>query len=318
MLAAYVQAFNSDDPAAALIIGQRPTPEPEPGWVRVQIAAAALNRHDLWSLAGVGLGPADLPRILGCDGAGRTDNGREVIVHAVLGDPGWPGGQVLDPSRSIMSERYDGTLAEYVTVPEYNLIDKPPELTFREAACLPTAYLTAYRMLSKVAQAQTILVQGAGGGVGAALVQLACAQGRTVWATARDTATREFAKSLGAQAVFGMSERLPDRVEAVMETVGQATWAQSLKALRPGGAIVVCGATSGANPPADLQRVFYRDLRILGSTMGNRDDLIACTDLLVRTGIRPIVDQVLPLAETAVGLRRLAAGGVRGKIVLEA
>lgn len=320
MLAAAATAIDPADPLAGLTVGQMPEPEVPEGWVRVHVKAASLNHHDLWSLKGVGL-PADrLPMILGCDASGVLDDGREVIVHGVIGNPSAGGGdETLDPKRSLLSEVYQGTLAEQVVVPERNVIDKPAELSFGEAACLPTAWLTAYRMLTTkagVEPGQTVLVQGVGGGVATAAIALAHQLGARVWATSRDESKRAAAVALGADETFESGARLPERVDAVMESVGEATWSHSLKSLKPGGRLVVCGATSGPNPPADLNRVFFLQLQVLGSTMGTLEELIALTDLMVSTGLRPTISATYPLAQARDALEQLAAGDVIGKIVL--
>ena len=318
MLAAHVVRANPADPLAALVVGDRPEPEVPEGWVRVRVRAASLNHHDLWSLRGVGLPPERMPMVLGTDAAGTTDDGREVVVHAVIASPGWPGDETLDPRRSLLSEVHQGTLAEYVVVPAGNLVDKPAELSFQDAACLPTAYLTAWRMLQRagVGAGDTVLVQGASGGVASAAIQLGTLLGLRVWSTARSAAKRAFALELGAADAFETGARLPERVDAVIETVGEATWSHSLKSLRPGGTVVVSGATSGANPPADLNRVFFLQLRVQGSTMGTRQDLEALVGKLVDSGVRPRVDRVLGLDAAADGLAALAAGDVLGKVVL--
>jgi NADPH:quinone reductase-like Zn-dependent oxidoreductase len=320
MLAAAATAIDPADPLAGLTVGQMPEPEVPEGWVRVHVKAASLNHHDLWSLKGVGL-PADrLPMILGCDASGVLDDGREVIVHGVIGNPSAGGGdETLDPKRSLLSEVYQGTLAEQVVVPERNVIDKPAELSFGEAACLPTAWLTAYRMLTTkagVEPGQTVLVQGVGGGVATAAIALAHQLGARVWATSRDESKRAAAVALGADETFESGARLPERVDAVMESVGEATWSHSLKSLKPGGRLVVCGATSGPNPPADLNRVFFLQLQVLGSTMGTLEELIALTNLMVSTGLRPTISATYPLAQARDALEQLAAGDVIGKIVL--
>jgi len=320
MLAAAATAIDPADPLAGLTVGEMPEPEVPEGWVRVHVKAASLNHHDLWSLKGVGL-PADrLPMILGCDAAGVLDDGREVIVHGVIGNPSAGGGdETLDPKRSLLSEVYQGTLAEQVIVPERNVIDKPAELSFVEAACLPTAWLTAYRMLTTkagVQPGQTVLVQGVGGGVATAAIALAHQLGARVWATSRDESKRAAAVALGADEAFESGARLPERVDAVMESVGEATWSHSLKSLKPGGRLVVCGATSGPNPPADLNRVFFLQLQVLGSTMGTLEELIALTDLMVSTGLRPTISATYPLAQAREALEQLAAGDVIGKVVL--
>src|SRR6478672_9444259 len=178
MLAASAVRTDPDDPLGGLEVAERPDPDPRPDWVTVRLRAASLNHHDLWSLQGVGL-PADrLPMILGCDAAGVDEEGNEVLVHSVIASPGWHGDETLDPDRTLLSELYPGTLAERVAVPRRNLVAKPPALSFEEAACLPTAWLTAYRMLftrASVAPGATVLVQGAGGGVSTALIQLGAA-----------------------------------------------------------------------------------------------------------------------------------------------
>jgi NADPH:quinone reductase-like Zn-dependent oxidoreductase len=319
MFAVYAAKVNADDPLSGLELGERPEPEAPDGWTTVDVRAASLNHHDLWSLRGVGLAEDRLPMILGCDAAGVDADGREVVVHAVIGDGSWRGDETLDPGRSILSERFQGTFAERVAVPRRNLVPKPPELSFAEAACLPTAWLTAYRMLftrAGVAPGSTVLVQGAGGGVATALIVLARAAGLRVWATSRSEAKRARAVELGADAAFEPGARLPERVDAVMETVGQATWSHSLKSLKPGGAVVISGATSGAAPPADLNRVFFLQLSVVGSTMGTRDELERLVRLCVERDVRPVVERTLPLESAHDAFAALAAGDVFGKLVL--
>ncbi|GAB3598714.1 zinc-binding dehydrogenase [Angustibacter peucedani] len=318
MFAVYASASSADDPLSALELGERPAPEVPQGWARVRLKAASLNHHDLWSLRGVGL-PADrLPMVLGCDGAGLDDDGNEVVVHAVVGDPAWGGDETLDPKRSLLSEKHQGTFADEVVVPRRNLVPKPAELSFEEAACLPTAWLTAYRMLftrSDLAPGSTVLVQGAGGGVATALVALGAAAGYRMWVTARDEAKGARAVELGADRAFASGERLPERVDGVMETVGKATWAHSVRALKPGGVIVTCGATSGDAPSAELSRVFFLQLRVVGSTMGTREELERLMRFCAVTGVRPLVDQVLPLEQAREGFARLLENDVFGKVV---
>lgn len=320
MLAAHVLAPNPSDPLAALQVGERPHPVAPDGWVRVKVRAASLNHHDLWSLRGVGLPVDRMPMILGTDAAGTTDDGRDVIVHAVIASPLWEGDETLDPGRTLLSELHQGTLAEYVVVPSGNLVSKPAGITFEDAACLPTAWLTAYRMLVRCGlhPGDTVLVQGSSGGVASAAIQLAHLMDLRTWATARTGAKRAFALELGADAAFDTGARLPERVDAVIETVGKATWGHSLKALRPGGTVVVSGATSGYDPPADLNRIFFLQLRVQGSTMGTREELAALVDLLATSGVRPRVDRVLPLEAAAQGFAALEAGEVLGKVVLTA
>jgi NADPH:quinone reductase-like Zn-dependent oxidoreductase len=319
MFAVYADAASAEDPLSALKVGDRPAPQTPPGWARVRLRAASLNHHDLASLRGVGLSPDLLPMVLGCDGAGLDEAGNEVVVHSVISDPDWSGDETLDPGRTLLSERYAGTLADEVVVPRRNLVPKPAELSFEEATCLPTAWLTAYRMLftrSGLPPGSTILVQGAGGGVSTALVALASAAGYRVWVTSRDEARGARAVRLGAAAAFATGARLPERVDGVMESVGAATWAHSVRSVAPGGVIVTCGATTGDAAAADLPHVFFRQLRVVGSTMGTRAELARLIRLCVVTGVRPVIDQVLPMERAGEGLARLQAGEHFGKVVL--
>ena len=321
MRAVYAESLNPDDPLAGLVVGERPDPTPPDGWTRVQVRAASLNHHDLWTLRGVGIKADQLPMILGCDAAGIDEaTGDEVIVHAVINVPGWSGDDTVDPGRTLLSEKHQGSLAEYVIVPQRNVLPKPADLTFAEASCLSTAWLTAYRMLftkSGLRPGQTVLVQGASGGVATACIAMARAAGYRVWATARTEAKQAAAVELGAHEAFASGARLPERVDAVMETVGAATYSHSAKSLKPGGRIVISGATSGPNPPAELNRFFFLQLELVGSTMGTKDELRDLIAFLHATGLRPTIDRVLPLEQTRDGLAALAAGEVWGKIVLE-
>lgn len=285
----------------------------------VKLRAAGLNHHDVWSLRGVGL-PADrLPMILGCDGAGVDEAGNEVIIHAVVPSDGWVGDETLDPARTLLSELYDGTLAEYVAVPTRNLVPKPVGLSFEQAACLSTAWLTAYRMLfvnAGLTPGATVLVQGAGGGVATALTQLGSAAGYRVWTTSRDEAKRARALEIGADKAFSSGERLPERVDAVLETVGAATWSHSINSLKPGGTVVIAGATSGDAPAkAELTKIFFKQLRVVGSTMGTRAELERLASFVVNQGISPVIDSTMALVDARQGFEKMAAGDVFGKVV---
>jgi NADPH:quinone reductase-like Zn-dependent oxidoreductase len=320
MFAVTAARFDAENPLAGLDLGDHADPVVPDGWTTVRVRAAALNHHDVWSLRGVGLSADRLPMILGCDAAGVDEEGREVVVHAVIGDPLAAGGdETLDPRRSLLSEQYPGTFAELVAVPRRNLVPKPAGLTFEEAACLPTAYLTAFRMLfdrAPVGPGATVLVQGAGGGVATALILLGRAAGYRIWVTSRSEAKRARALELGADQAFESGARLPERVDAVMETVGEATWAHSLRSLRPGGSIVTSGATSGQMPPADLARVFFLQLSVIGSTMGTRDELARLLTFCEQTGTRPLIDRSMPLSQARDGFQALISGEVFGKVVL--
>ncbi|QTE29776.1 zinc-binding dehydrogenase [Pengzhenrongella sicca] len=317
MLAAYAARFAPHDPLSALEVGDRPEPEAREHWSTIEVRAASINHHDLWSLRGVGLREKQLPMILGTDAAGVTADGREVVVHGVIGATGHGVGPT--ETRSMPSERYPGTLAERVAMPTWNLVDKPAELSFAEAACLPTAWLTAYRMLFTAGRAKPgnrVLVQGAGGGVSTAAVLLGAAAGLEVYVTSRDAAKRARAIELGAAGAFEPGGRLPAKVDVVLETVGAATWSHSVKSVRPGGTIVVAGATSGDASAAELQRIFFLEISVVGVTMGSKEDFEGLLNLLVRTGVRPLIDTELPLARAGEGLARMHEGGQFGKIVL--
>jgi NADPH:quinone reductase-like Zn-dependent oxidoreductase len=318
MLAVFASAIDRDDPLDGLEIGERPEPDPPDGWTIVDVKAASLNHHDLWSLRGVGLSEEQLPMILGCDAAGLDADGNEVVVHAVISDPDWRADETLDPKRSLLSERYQGALAEKVAVPGRNVLPKPSELSFEEAACLPTAWLTAYRMLftrGGVVPGHTVLIQGAGGGVATAATVLASAAGARVWVTARSEDKRERALSLGADQAFESGARLPERVDVVIETVGEATWGHSVRSLKPGGTLVVSGATTGTGPPAELNRVYFLQLSVVGSTMGTREELERLIRFCVEKDVRPVIDRTLPLDQAREGFEAMLGGSFVGKIV---
>jgi len=317
MFAVYAAEPNPDDPLDALRVGERPEPDVPDGWVAVSVRAASLNMHDLWTLRGVGIRAEQFPMILGCDGAGVLDDGTEVVLHGVIGDPSF-GDETLDPKRSLLTEKHQGTFADTVIVPERNVLAKPAGLTFAEAACMGTAWLTAYRMLfsrSDLRPGQTMLVQGASGGVSTALIQLGRAAGLRVWVTGRGDDKRALAEKLGAHATFASGERLPEKVDGVFETVGEATWSHSLRALKPGGVIVCSGSTSGPNPPADLQRLFFLQLRVIGSTMGTLDELRDLLAFVDTAGIVPEVGLELPLEQAEEGFRAMLDGRTAGKII---
>jgi NADPH:quinone reductase-like Zn-dependent oxidoreductase len=320
MRAAVAVAQHPDAPLLGLRLQEHPTPSPRPGWTRVHVRAASLNPHDTWTLRGVGH-PADrIPIVLGCDAAGVTDDGREVVIHPVMGDAERGGGDMtLDPSRSLLSETIDGALADVVIVPDAMVVDKPASIGFTAAASLGVAWGTAYRMLftrAAIRPGDRVLVQGASGGVASAAITLARAAGARVYATGRSERKRAFALECGAHAVLEPGARLPERVDVVVETVGEATWGHSLRALRPGGTIVIAGATSGAMPPADLQRVFYQQLTIVGSTGCTRSEFTALLRMLESTGVGPKVE-TLAFDEIPDGFRRLLDGDVLGKLVVD-
>jgi NADPH:quinone reductase-like Zn-dependent oxidoreductase len=313
MRAAFASATKPDEPLAALTVGDLPDPTPPDGWVTVDVRASSLNHHEIWSLRGVGLPPDRLPMILGCDAAGVDAAGNEVVVYAVVPDDSDPRGM------SLLSERYPGTLAERVSVPAENVLPKPPGLSFLDAACLPTAWLTAYHMLTargRVAQAESVLVQGAGGGVSTAAAVLAQAMGKRVYVTSRESWKRDRIAELGVTAVE-TGARLPERVDVVIESVGAPTFEHSMKSSKPGARIVVCGATGGHQATVDLRRVFAMRLEILGATMGTAGELRALLDFVVANEIRPVIDSTYGFTAVGEAFARLNSGEVFGKVAID-
>ncbi len=318
MFAVYASEPNSEDPLASLQVGERPDPEVADGWVPVTVRAASLNMHDLFTLRGVGIQPERFPMILGCDGAGTLPDGTEVVIHSVISSPGWVGDETLDPNRTLLTEKHPGTFADTVVVPQRNVLPKPQSLSWSQAATLGVAWLTAYRMLfvkSGLRPGQTMLVQGASGGVSTALVQLGRAAGLRVWVTGRSESKRELAEQLGAHATFEPGARFPERVDGVFETVGGATWAHSMKSLKPGGVVVCSGATSGDADNAQLRRLFFLQLRVIGSTMGTRDEFADLLSFLALTGVHPQVGVELQMDSAEQGFRAMLDGQTAGKIV---
>lgn len=346
MLAAYVARLDGGAPFDNLEVGERPQPELRRGWALVRVHAAALNHHDLWTLRGVSSQPVSPPQTLGCDAAGvveaygperpanTPDVGARVVCHSVIGCgqcAACRAGRELHCRRlALLSEGpYDGTLAEHVAVPAVNLVPLPDAVGFEAAACLPTAYLTAYRMLFTKAELRpgmTVLVHGAAGGLGSAAVLLARAAGVRVIAVARSEGKREWLRSLGAElavapdrdAAKAVLSHTGEGVDAVIESVGEPTWDLSMRALRPEGIIVVAGATGGGNPPLQLARVYWRQLRVAGSTMGTREELVRLVDMLASGALCPRVDLTAPLGEARALLQRMLEGEQRGKLVLTA
>ena len=318
MHALFATAPHPDAPLSGAEVGERPEPAVPDGWVRVRMSAGSLNRHDLWTLRGVGIRPERFPMILGCDGAGHLDDGSPVVIYPVIGDPGLMGDETLDPARSLLTEHHQGVLATWAVVPARNAVPLPVGFDAVRAATLGTSYLTAYRMLftrGRFRPGDTVLVQGASGGVSTALIQLGRAAGLRVWATSRTPAGLDRAHSLGAAGVFESGARLPERVDGVLESVGAATWAHTMRSVRPGGVVVCCGATSGPQPPAELQRLFFQQISVIGSTMGTLAEFRSLIDFLGSAGVTPVVDQVRPLGEGAEALADLENGSP-GKIVL--
>lgn len=319
MRAIYADKPSSVDPLSALCIGEQPEPaESDTDRVTVTVQAAALNHHDLWTLRGAGMSVDRYPVILGSEASGIAEDGAEVVAGAMIVEPRWSHDPVRDPARTLLGEDLPGTFAERVSVPRHALAPKPAWLSHEEAACLSGTWLTAYRMLftkSGLRPGETMLVQGAGGGVSTALIRLGRAAGFRVWVTGRDASKRAKAEAIGAHATFAVGRPLPEPVDAVMESVGRATWSHSLRSLRPGGSIVVTGATTGADANAHLNRIFWSELRIIGSTSGTLEEFQRLCHFMHHHNLRPDIAEVLPFTDARQGFERLLASDVFGKTV---
>lgn len=317
VLTAYAAHAAPDAPLSALVVGNRPSPAVPAGWVEVNVRASSLNMHDLWTLRGVGIDSGAFPMILGSDAAGTLADGSEVIVYPLVAEEGWTPDDAIEREH-LLTEVQQGTFAETVVVPRQNVVPKPPSMTWQDAACLGTAWLTAYGMIfvsAGLRPGQSMLVQGATGGVASALIQLGRAAGMVVHATGRDHPRRDFAMQIGAHEAYEPGARLPARVDAVFETVGAATWAHSLRCVRPGGVVVCAGATTGGDVSAELTRVFFRRLRVIGAAMGTRRNLRELATFLDITGLRPRIGLELPLAHARVGFQAMDEGRTWGKVV---
>ncbi|MEU5877810.1 zinc-binding dehydrogenase [Spirillospora sp. NPDC047279] len=313
MRAAYVTAPSADDPVNAIEVGDLDVPEVPGGWCRVDVHAGALNMHDIWMLRGVAAAPGGGPSVIGSDGAGVCD-GREVLIYPVLPAAG---GSKAVPHSVLLSDRGHGLLAEQAVVPAAGVVPKPAHLTWEEAASLPTAWLTAYRMLftkARVQAGQTVLVQGAGGGVSTAVIALAKAAGASVLVTSRSEAKRERAVEAGADAALPTGERVPELVDVVIESVGPATFEHSAMSARAGGTIVVCGASTGFTASLNLARLFAREITIHGSTMGTPEEFAELAAFVGRHRIRPVIDSTVELGDVRTAAGRMLAGDAFGKL----
>jgi NADPH:quinone reductase-like Zn-dependent oxidoreductase len=291
-----------------------PDPEPAPGEVLVELRAASLNHLDLWIRKGLPSVPK--PRILGADGAGLVD-GRRVVIN-----PGIEHGDKI----TVVGEHMDGTHAELIAVPEGNVYPIPDELSFEEAAAFPLVFETAYRMLvtrAALQEGEWVLVWGVGGGLASAANLIARALGaRTIVTSSSDDKLARVdadakVNHASADVVETVKEATDGRgANVVVESVGDATWQRSLQAAAQGGRITVCGATSGPNPPAALHRIWWKQLSVLGSTMGTKDDFEGVYELVASGRVKPIVDAVFPLSDARAAHERMEAGEQLGKIVL--
>ena len=321
--------IHEDGGPEVLVLEEVPDPVAGPGEVLIRLHASALNHLDVWIRKGLPSVPK--PRILGADGAGvvealgdgvsRFEVGERVVIN--------PGVEAAGGAIHVIGEHGDGTNAQLIAVPETNVYPIPGDLTFEEAAAFPLVFETAYRMLVTRAQLQPdewVLLWGIGGGVSTAGLAIAKALGARTIVTSSSDAKLERARELGADAtvnhatgdVKAAAQEATDGrgIDVVVENVGEATWATSLQVAAPGGRITVCGATSGPNPPAALHRIWWKQLSILGSTMGTGEDFAGAYELVATGRAVPVVDSVLPLPEIRTAHERLEAGEQLGKIVL--
>jgi len=293
-----------------------PDPEPKPGEVLVSLRAASLNHLDLWIRKGLPSVPK--PRILGADGAGiRVDTGERVVIN-----PGLEHGHTI----TVIGEHTDGTHCELIALPEAQVFPLDDSIDFETAAAFPLVYETAYRMLVTKAQLQAdqwVLIWGIGGGVATAAFEIARAVGAHTIVTSGSDEKLERAREWGADVTVNHASgdvaaavKEVGGADVVVETVGEATWKTSLAAVKPGGRVTVCGATSGPNPPAQLHRYWWKQLTIFGSTMGSREDFLGAYELVRSCRARVHIDSVYPLSEARAAHERLEAGEQLGKIVL--
>jgi len=301
-----------------------PDPVPGPDEVLIELRAASLNHLDVWIRKGLPSVPK--PRILGADGAGVVVSGDgfapgdRVVIN--------PGHDLGNGRVSVVGEHSDGTHAELIAVPASQVYPLPDAIDFEAAAAFPLVFETAYRMLATKAQLQEdewVLVWGIGGGVSTATLAIAKALGARVVVTSSSPDKLARARELGADAtlnhetddvVAGVKEVTGGGADVVVDHVGEATWKRSLDAARPDGRVCVCGATTGPNPPANLHRIWWKQLTIFGSTMGSTHDFEAVYELVKSGRAVPVIDRVFPLSETAAAHERLEAGDQLGKIVL--
>ncbi|KAH0842589.1 putative zinc-type alcohol dehydrogenase-like protein YogA [Fonsecaea pedrosoi] len=323
MRAVYASVASPQDPLSSVRIGQRHLPESKEGWVRVKMQAVGLNFHDIFTLRGMLMHETRYPMILGNEGAGLLEDGTEVAVYPVMGDPDWKGNETLDPKRHVFGELVQGTLAEYAMIPRRNAVPRPKGLDAKSASVMGIAWLTAYRMLftqAKIRAGQTILVQGSSGGVTTALIQLGSAAGFRVWATGRTKAKRDLARSLGAESTFEPGAKLPHLVDAAFDTSGASTISHSLASVKPGGTIVSCGRHSDSASPniwIDLLHLMVNQISLVGVYTGTREEFVNLLNFVTTSGIKPHIGKVLPLAEAAEGLKEIWQGKTNGKVVVE-
>jgi len=324
----------------AIQIEEAPTPSPAPGIAIVRVKACALNHMDLWVRKGIPGFKFPLPLIPGCDISGEVvssevmEPGTEVVIQPGTSCGCCPnclrGNDNLCHNYGILGETQDGGCAEYVAVPEPNLIPKPQNLTFAEAAAYPLTFLTAWHMLvtrCQVTPGQVVLVHAAGSGVGYAALQIAQLFGARVIATAGSAVKCDRATAMGAELAINYNEdpqwsrtvhsyTNKQGVDIVFEHVGRATFEGSIRSLRPGGKLVTCGATTGGQVELSLQRLFFKNLSLLGSTMGTKGELLTITEHVARGSLIPEVDRTIPLENIHEAHTVLESRQAFGKVVV--
>lgn len=320
MFAVYATHAAPDDPLAALRIGEQPDPNIPEGWVRVKISHASLNRHDIFTLQGISGHPEGItyPIILGNDAAGVLDDGTPVVIYPMMGSDDWRGDETLDPKWHIPSEFIHGTFADYAVMPKRNAITLPKSLSPLHASVLGTAWLTAYRALftkSGLRAGDTVLIQGATGGMATALIQLGRAAGFEIWTTSRSEEGRAQAKAVGAHQAFRSNEPLPRKVPAVIDNIGADSWAHSMSSLARGGTLVTVGGTTGFDMALNLLPVIAGQLTITGSIMGTLDDMKNMMNLIAQAEIKPEIGAVVPMERAEEAFRAMWEGRTRGKTV---
>jgi len=320
MIAIYAEKMDKENPLSGLKVGEMPEPRIPEGWVRVKISHASLNRHDIFTLQGLNgqSEPIKYPMILGTDGAGTLDDGTEVSIYPVMGSADWRGDEMHDPKWHVFSELLPGTMAEYVAVPKRNAVPVPKGLSREHAASLGAAWLVAYRAMfrrSNLKPGQTMLVQGAAGGMSTALIQLGRAAGYEVWATARNETAREVGERAGAHRVFNVNEKLPQQVHVVFDNVGPATWEHSMSSVARGGTVVSLGITTGPDVKLALMPIFVNELTITGAVMGTREDFLQLMKFVQVAGIKPEIGKLLPMQQAEEGFCEMWEGTIRGKTV---
>ncbi len=318
--------IREDGGPEVLLYEDVPDPEPGPGEVLVRMRFASLNHLDVWTRKGMPSVPK--PRILGADGSGVVETLGDGVEGLAAGDavvinPGIEHGDVIH----VVGEHSEGVHAELAAIPATNVVPLRDGVSFEEAAAFPLVYETAYRMLvtrGRLREGEWVLVWGIGGGVATAAFRIAQALGARTIVTSSSDEKLARARELGADVavnhatgdvVAAVKEATGRGADVVVETVGEATWKRSLDAARPSGRVVVCGATTGPNPPAALHRLWWKQLDLLGSTMGTREDFDGAYDL-VTAGAKPVIDSVFPLAEARAAHERLESGEQFGKILL--